>query len=43
MKAALENFQRAIDLDAGFRELVKTNTCFNNIRQDKQFQALVAQ
>jgi len=43
VKAALENLQRAIDLDADFREQARTNAAFDTIRQDKQFRALVRQ
>ncbi|MGL5083143.1 MAG: TPR end-of-group domain-containing protein [Microcoleaceae cyanobacterium] len=39
----LENLQRTIDLDAGFRDTAKTDADFDSIRRDKQFQALVGQ
>ncbi|MBD2121353.1 tetratricopeptide repeat protein [Trichocoleus sp. FACHB-262] len=41
VKAAIENLQQAIDLEAKFREDAKTDSNFDNIRQDKQFQILV--
>jgi len=41
IKAAIENLQRATDLDAKLREDAKTDSDFDNIRKDKQFQALV--
>jgi tetratricopeptide (TPR) repeat protein len=41
VKAAIENLQRAINLDAKLREIAKTDSDFDNIRKDKQFQALV--
>ena len=37
VKAALENLQRAIDLDADSREQARTNAAFDTIRQDRQF------
>jgi tetratricopeptide (TPR) repeat protein len=40
-KAAIENLQQAIDLEPKAREFAKTDHAFDNIRQDKQFQALV--
>ena len=41
VKAAIENLQRAIDLDAKYQEKAKTDSDFDNIRKDKQFHALV--
>ncbi|MCY7282766.1 MAG: tetratricopeptide repeat protein, partial [Cyanobacteria bacterium CAN_BIN43] len=41
VKEAIENLKRAIQLDVNLRENAKTDSDFNNIRQDKQFQALV--
>jgi tetratricopeptide (TPR) repeat protein len=41
VKAAIENLQRAIDLDTKYQEMAKTDSDFDNIRKDKQFQALV--
>jgi hypothetical protein len=43
VKAALEDLQRAIDLDASFRDLAKTNADFDTIRQDRQFQEMIGQ
>lgn len=43
IKAASENLKQAIVLGAGFRNMAKTDADFDNIRQDKQFQALVGQ
>ncbi len=40
-KAAIENLRRAIDLYAKSREVAKTDSDFDNIREDKQFRALV--
>jgi tetratricopeptide (TPR) repeat protein len=43
VKAAIENLQWAIDLDAKYREKAKTDSDLDNIREDKQFQVLVGQ
>jgi hypothetical protein len=43
IKAALENLRQAIDLDAGFWNLAKTNVDLDNIRQDIDFQTLIGQ
>jgi tetratricopeptide (TPR) repeat protein len=41
VKEAIENLQRAIRLDAKYQKMAKTDSDFNNIRKDQQFQALV--
>jgi tetratricopeptide (TPR) repeat protein len=41
VKAAIENLQQAIRLDAKLRDAAKKDSDFDNIRQDRQFQALV--
>lgn len=43
VKAANENLQRAIDLDAKYREKAKIDSDLDNIREDKQFRVLVGQ
>ena len=43
IKEAIESLQQAINLDARAREAAKTDSDFNNIRKDQQFQALVGQ
>lgn len=43
VKAALENLQRAIDLDETYRESAKTEPAFDAIRQDEQFRELVGE
>ena len=43
IKEAIENLQRAIDLNAKLRDMAKTDSDFDNIRQDRQFRALVGQ
>ncbi|MBD0389988.1 MAG: tetratricopeptide repeat protein, partial [Nostoc sp. C3-bin3] len=43
IKAASENLQRAIDLDAKYRKYALTDSDFDNIRQDKQFRVLIGQ
>ncbi|MCY7323192.1 MAG: tetratricopeptide repeat protein, partial [Phormidesmis sp. CAN_BIN36] len=41
VKEAIENLQQAINLDAKLRENAKTDSDFDNIRKDEEFQALV--
>jgi tetratricopeptide (TPR) repeat protein len=41
VKAAIENLRRAFDLDTTLREVAKKDPHFDNLRQDKRFQALV--
>jgi tetratricopeptide (TPR) repeat protein len=43
VKAAIENLQRAIDLDAKYREKAKRDFNFKNIRKDRQFRVLIGQ
>jgi len=43
VKEAIENLQRAIDLDSTLRDFAKTDSDFDNIRQDQQFRALMGQ
>ncbi|MFN6474079.1 MAG: TPR end-of-group domain-containing protein, partial [Nostoc sp. SerVER01] len=43
VKAAIKNLQQAIHLDAKYRKDAKTDSDFDNIREDKQFRALVGQ
>ncbi|MBF2028451.1 MAG: hypothetical protein IGS48_17070 [Oscillatoriales cyanobacterium C42_A2020_001] len=38
---AVENLQRAIELDFSWREYAKTDSDFDNIRQDERFRAMV--
>jgi len=38
---ALENLQRSIQLDAKYREMAKTNTAFDGIREDERFRLLL--
>ncbi|MHC5934041.1 tetratricopeptide repeat protein [Nostoc sp.] len=38
---AIENLQQAINLNPECREIAKTNTDFDNIREDRQFQDLI--
>ncbi len=42
-RAAIENLQQAIQLNATIKENAKTDSDFDTIRQDKQFQALVGE
>jgi tetratricopeptide (TPR) repeat protein len=43
VKAAIENLQQAIHLDAKFREVAKTDSDFDNLRQNQQFRSIVEQ
>jgi len=40
-EGSIDSLQRAIELDASYRELAKTDTDFDGIRDNEQFQALV--
>ncbi|WP_373528613.1 tetratricopeptide repeat protein [Nostoc sp.] len=39
---AIENLQQAINLNPECREMAKTDTDFDNIREDRQFQDLIS-
>nr|MDZ8042579.1 tetratricopeptide repeat protein [Nostoc sp. CreGUA01] len=39
---AIENLQQAINLNPGWRERAKTDTDFDNIREDLRFQDLIS-
>ncbi|NEP45463.1 MAG: tetratricopeptide repeat protein [Okeania sp. SIO2H7] len=42
LEAALENLQRAIELDPEkYREIAKTDSDFDSIRDDERFQSLI--
>ncbi|MBO0350366.1 tetratricopeptide repeat protein, partial [Phormidium pseudopriestleyi FRX01] len=38
---AIQNFQRAIELDSKYRELAKTESDFDRLRKNSRFQALL--
>ena len=42
LELALENLQKAIQLDNEYREMAKTDSDFDNIRNDVRFQELLA-
>ncbi|NJL23173.1 MAG: tetratricopeptide repeat protein [Leptolyngbyaceae cyanobacterium SM1_3_5] len=41
VEEAIENLQRAIELDSKYREMAKTDSDFDAIREDDRFKALI--